>query len=377
MGLRVGDSQIMDRSLRVAVTLEQCWHRVPGGTATSALQSVAAVQRDGRVQQIGVSAHHRSAPDPAFAPSIEVKQLPLPRLAMYELWQQFRIGKVQRATGAVDVIHATGMAVPPKSAPLVVTVHDLHFRHEPQRFTKRGLRFFDKAIALAKKDADVVICPSPTTLAQCVADGFRQEKLRVVPWGVDAEPVSESTVAGVRARYGLDRPYVLWAGTIEPRKNLPRLLDAFSRLSVPHTLVLAGPQGWNESIERQLAALGEKVKAIGFVDQPTLRALYAGADVFAFPSLAEGFGLPIAEAMVQKTAVLTSSKTATADVAGDAAVVVDPTDVDAIASGLQELLEDDALRARFAESGYTRAITEFSLQQCADKLVSVYEEVAR
>lgn len=377
MGLRVGDSQIMDSTLRVAVTLEQCWHRVPGGTATSALQSVAAVQRDGRVQQIGVSARHSAAPDPAFTPSIEVKQLSLPRLALYELWHQFRVGKVQRATGPVDVIHATGMAVPPKSAPLVVTVHDLHFRQEPQRFTKRGLRFFDKAIALAKKDADIVICPSETTWEQCRQEGFAEEKLRVVPWGVDPEFVSESTRAGVRARYGLDRPYVLWAGTIEPRKNLPRLLDAFTRISTSHVLVLAGPQGWNESIERQLQSLGDKVKAIGFVDPPTLKALYADADVFAFPSLAEGFGLPVLEAMVQNTAVLTAKGTATEDVAGDAAMLIDPQSVESIAQGLQQLLDDDSLRQRYAESSYARAVQEFSSAQCANKLVAVYQQAAQ
>jgi glycosyltransferase involved in cell wall biosynthesis len=367
----------MDRPLRVAVTLEQCWHTVPGGTARAALDSIRALQAHTDVDLVGVSARHGSPPPPAWAPSIPVEALPLPRLALYESWHRLRRPAVERATGPVDVIHATGMAVPPPTAPLVVTVHDLAFLRDPARATRRGASFFRRAIELARADATIVICPSQATLDDCVANGFDPARLRLVPWGIEADPVDPATVAGVRARFGLGGPFVLWSGTIEPRKNLPTLLDAFERLDDPDvTLVLAGPQGWNEDIAPRLDRLADRVRAVGFVDPDALRALYAGASVFCFPSLEEGFGLPVLEAMAQGTPVITSSGTATAEVAGDAGVLVDPTDVAALADALRRVLADATDAAALGEAGRVRAIAEFSWSRTAGALLDAYTEAA-
>lgn len=373
---RVGDSPAMARTCRVAVTLEQCWHDVPGGTARAALESVRAVAAHTALDQIGVSARHRRPPAPAWRPSIEVAALPLPRLALYESWHRLGWPPVQRATGPVDVVHATGMAVPPRSAPLVVTVHDLVFLDAPGQFTRRGVAFFHRAIDLARSRADRVICPSRSTLDACVAHGFDPARLRLVPWGIDVRPASTDEVDAVRARHGLDRPYVLWTGTIEPRKNLPRLLDAFGLVDEPVDLVLAGPRGWNEDIGPRVAALGDRVHAVGFVEPDELRALYAGAELFCFPSLAEGFGLPVLEAMAQGTAVVTSAGTATAEVAGDAGVLVDPHDRDALAAALGEALADPAARAQRGERGRRRAVEEFGWERTALALAAVYQEAA-
>jgi glycosyltransferase involved in cell wall biosynthesis len=365
----------MERRRRVAVTLEQCWHSVPGGTARAALESIRALQRWSDLDLVGVSARHRSAPAPAWTPTIPVEALPLPRLALYESWHRFRRPRVERATGPVDVIHATGMAMPPPSAPIVVTVHDLAFLRDPSQFTRRGVSFFHRAIDLARRDASIVICPSQVTIDECLAHGFDPQRLRLVPWGISTEPADASTVAGARAGLGIHGRYVLWAGTIEPRKNLPALLDAFAAVDDHDvTLVLAGPKGWNEDIDSRLERLGDRVVSVGFVDPDTLRALFAGAELFCFPSLQEGFGLPVLEAMAQGTAVITSSGTATAEVAGEAGSLIDPVDVDALRDAINTMLEDDDERRRLGEAGRHRAATVFTWRATADALSSAYAE---
>jgi glycosyltransferase involved in cell wall biosynthesis len=367
----------MDRPLRVAVTLEQCWHAVPGGTARAALESVRALVAHSDLDLVGVSARHAAPPPAAWTPVIPVEALPLPRLALYEAWHWLRRPAVERATGRVDVIHATGMAVPPPSAPIVVTVHDLAFLRNPGQFTRRGVSFFRRAIELARRDATLVMCPSQATLDDCARNGFDPARLRLVPWGIEAEPAGDPAVAEVRARFGIPGRYVLWTGTIEPRKNLPTLLDAFERLGrTDIQLVLAGPQGWNEDLGERLTRLGDLVRPVGFVDPDALRALYAGADVFCFPSLEEGFGLPVLEAMAQGTAVVTSAGTATAEVAGDTGILVDPLDVVGLSEALARLLDDDDERERLGAAGRARATERFSWAHTAAALEAVLTEAA-
>ncbi len=298
---------------------------------------------------------------------------------LYESWHRLRRPAIERATGAVDVIHATGMAVPPRSAPLVVTVHDLAFIDEPGHSTSRGLRFFHRSIDLARAHADVVVCPSRSTLDDCVRHGFDERRLVLVPWGIEAHGVDSSRVAGARARFGLAGRYVLWAGTIEPRKNLPVLLDAFTRVAERDrdiTLVLAGPTGWNESIGDRVAALGDRVRSLGFVDRPALEALMAGAELFCFPSRREGFGLPVLEAMAAGTAVITSSGTSTAEVVGECGITIDRDDVEGLAAAISELLDDDTERDRLAAAGRDRAERVFTWEATATALVSAYERAA-
>ncbi|MEJ5254314.1 MAG: glycosyltransferase family 1 protein [Acidimicrobiales bacterium] len=367
----------MGGQLRVAVTLEQCWHEVPGGTARSALDAVSAMVRHTDLELIGVSARHRHPPPPEWQPEIAVRMLPLGRLALYESWHAMRWPKVERATGPVDVIHATGMAVPPRSAPLVVTVHDLGFLHQPDHVTRHGLRFFRRAIDLTRREADLITAPSQATIDDCVANGFDPSRIRLVPWGIRIEPVERAEIERVRAARGLDRPYVLWTGTIEPRKNLPMLLEAFDRMELEGLdLVLAGPQGWNERLDRLIGPrLRHRVRALGFVAPADLRALYAGAEVFCLPSLREGFGLPVLEAMAQGTPVVTSAGTATEEVVGEAGLVVDPSDVDGLAHALERVVTDRSLADRLGALGRARAAT-FTWRRTAEALAAVYAEAA-
>jgi glycosyltransferase involved in cell wall biosynthesis len=205
-------------------------------------------------------------------------------------------------------------------------------------------------------------------MADCEAAGIAAAKLRHVPLGVESEPATPEAVAAARRRYGLDRPYVLSVGTLEPRKNLRRLVDAFDRLGHDDRLLaIVGPEGWGDG---GLPA-GGRVRLLGFVPEAELHALYAGADAFAYPSLHEGFGLPVAEAMAQGTPVITSAGTSTQEVAGGAAILVNPADVADIAAGIEAALAD---HDRLAAAGRLRA-AELSWDATAALTLAAYREL--
>ncbi|MBM3460424.1 MAG: glycosyltransferase family 4 protein, partial [Armatimonadetes bacterium] len=182
-------------------------------------------------------------------------------------------------------------------------------------------------------------------------------------------------------RFGLLRPYVLSLCHIHPRKNLPRLVRAWNRIAgrVPHQLVLVGKQGWgNEELNQAIsgASPGHEPVFTGYVADGDLPFLYAAADLFVYPSLYEGFGLPPLEAMACGTPVLTSSVSSLPEVVGDAALLVNPYDEGALARALEELLADSARRRQLSEAGLNRA-AGFSWERCARATIQVYREVAQ
>jgi glycosyltransferase involved in cell wall biosynthesis len=361
--------------MRAAVVIEQCWHRVPGGTASAVIDQIAAVAATDRVDQVGVAARHAQPPPAAWAPGLPVRHLPLPRQALYRSWHLARWPAVERATGPVDVVHATGYAIPPRSAPLVVTLHDLAWRRDRRMFTRNGVRFFERALRCTIRDADLVLCPSQATLEDCATAGIGRDRLRHVPWGMTAVDVAEADVAAARERYGLTGRYVLAVGTLEPRKNLRRLLDAFSRLDHEDvTLVVVGPEGWGESLATPAENLRHRLRLTGFVPRSELASLYRGAAVMCYPSLWEGYGLPVAEAMGAGAPVVTSAGTATEElVAGGAGLAVDPRDPDAIAAAIARVLDDPELGDRLREAGRARA-TEVTWARTAELTIAAYEE---
>ncbi len=362
---------------RVGAVVEQCWHRVPGGTAVSVVESLAALARCSDWEVVGIAAAHRSPPDEFAAPPVEVCHMGLGRVVLYEAWHRFRRPKVQSRVGRLDVVHATGGVIPPSGdAALVVTVHDLAFLRHPEHFSRRGVAFMSRAFELAKRHADAVMVPSEHTADDCVSRGLSADRLRVVPWGVAARVVSESDRIEVRSRYRLPPRFLLWVGTAEPRKNLESLVSAVERSETRLPLLLVGPGGWGVDAAELIAGSTVDVRHLGSVPNRDLRVLYDLADVFVYPSLMEGFGMPVLEAMAQGTAVVTSGCTATGEVAGSAGVLVDPASVDSIAAGIDSVAADDALREKLALAGSQRAET-MTWERTAAEIAAVYGGVLK
>ncbi|MCU1389618.1 MAG: glycosyltransferase [Ilumatobacteraceae bacterium] len=354
-------------AVRVAYTLEQCWHRVPGGTGVAALRTAEAMDGIAGVELVGVAGRHAHPPPEEWMPTIPWTQLPIASPWLYEAWLHLNWPRPESVTGAVDIVHATTLIPCPTKKPLVVTLHDLAFKHNPENFTKHGIRIFDRSLTLIKRWADLVLCCSQATLDDCLAAGIDADRLRHVPLGVEFEHATPEDIERVRARYTLPERYLLFVGTVEPRKNLRRLAQAVARLEEPLPLIVAGADGWGD------AALGMvgNVRFLGFVPTPDLWALYAGAQVFCYPSVHEGFGLPVLEAMAQGTPVVTSGDTATQEAADGAAVLVDPNDVDDIARGITEATDR---RAELSTKGRHR-VAQATWHNTAELTLAAYGEL--
>jgi len=211
--------------------------------------------------------------------------------------------------------------------------------------------------------------------------GVAAHRIQTVPLGVDASfrPRSPAESAPILARHGLAGvSYLLVVATLEPRKNLLRLIEAYSRLPMPlrqqHPLVIVGARGWlTGELERRLVPLERsgQIKRLGYVSQEDLPLIYSSAHAFVFPSLYEGFGLPVLEALASGTPTLTSNRSSLPEVAGDAALLVDPENVDTLTAGLERLLTDAEWRAQATERGLRQA-RQFSWERCVDETVAVY-----
>lgn len=360
------------------MTLEQCWHRVPGGTATSILQLAAALRERDDVDLLGIAAHHRQpAPEP-FVPPVPITHLPLSRPLLYESWHALRLPKVELSTGRVDVVHGTAVAVPPSDAPLVMTIHDLAFLEDPSRVTRHGNRFFRRGTKLARRHARLVMVPSEATARECRDAGFDPARIRIVPWGVH-QPEDGIDTAAILARHDLDRPYVLFVGTIEPRKNLRGVIAAAAALDGRDVdLAIVGPDGWNQDLGAlltPLAGTSVRVKRLGFVPGTDLTGLYAGCAAFCFPSLREGFGMPVLEAMAAGAPVVTSRGTATAEVGGDAVLLADPADDAEVAAAVRRLVDDPVLADELRGRARDRS-RMFTWERAARLTAEVYHEAS-
>lgn len=357
------------RDVRVAYSLEQCWHRVPGGTAVSALEVARHLRARDDVDLVPFAGRHKGPPGIPIDLGLPIATLPLGRPLLYETWLRFEWPKVESVCSDIDLVHSTTIIPPATSLPLTVTIHDLAFLRYPEFFTKRGNRIFRRSLDLLRQRQCIVMCSSSATMQDCVTAGLDPALLRLVPLGVHVESPTDADIARVRATYELPDKFVLFVGTMEPRKNLPRLIEAMNRMPERLPLVIAGVEGWGDT---PVVPHDMPVSFLGKIHQHNLAALYNAATVLAYPSIWEGFGLPILEAMAQGTAVVTSRGTSTEEVAGNAAVLVDPLDVSSIATGIRDAIH------RFDElvvAGRER-VQQMTWQRTAEMTRDVYREAA-
>jgi glycosyltransferase involved in cell wall biosynthesis len=256
-------------------------------------------------------------------------------------------------------------------------VHDLAFDVCPAAFPSPWRWLYRAGVRAARRRAHVIVCPSTATAVDLERRyGVDPTRIRVTPLA-SSLPATRSNPADTLSSLGIGDPYILCPATLEPRKNQVRLIRAYRQVApdVPHALVLAGPDGWGtDDLDRELARpAGGRVIRVGRVDDAELDALYRGADLVAYPSLYEGFGLPVVEAMSRGVAVLASTTDAVAETAGGAAVLVDAEDVAEIADALGELLTDTDLRADVATRGLARA-GAFSWDATARATLDAYRD---
>jgi len=300
------------------------------------------------------------------------------------IWQRARLPlPVETFTGAVNLYHATDFVLPPTlpKTRTLLTVHDLSFVRVPEAASPSLKAYLDVVVPRSVHRADLVLADSQATKDDLIElYQVSPGKIIVLLSGVDPRfrPISGEALRHVREKYDLgDAPYVLSVGTVQPRKNYVRLIQAISQLRRQgHELhlVIAGGKGWLED-PIYAAVASEKMESyvhlIGFADEADLPALYSAAACFAFPSLYEGFGLPILEAMGCGTPVVTSDKSSLPEVAGDAALIIDPYSVDQLADSLRQLIDDSTLRQAFIAKGHQRA-ESFTWEKSARQLRQIY-----
>lgn len=271
-----------------------------------------------------------------------------------------------------DIFHGSNQVRnPPRGAKLTATVHDLTCWLMPQFHTEANVRADRGFAENVLRRADGLIAVSENTRQDAIRVlGVSPEKIRTIYSGIPEEYYSATPVKR-------ERPYVLCVGTIEPRKNLDTLLDAWrelpSELKERFDLLIAGPRGWNA--EQTLARIRQEAVYLGYVPEADLPGLFAGAAAFAYPSLYEGFGFPVVQAMAAGVPVLTSNNSCLPEVTGGAALLADPKSPADIAAGLRSLLESDSRREEMIARGRERA-REFSWDNCAQRSLAFFRCVA-
>jgi glycosyltransferase involved in cell wall biosynthesis len=340
--------------------------------------------------------HFFAAKNPAASPiphpipqtdHVQLHTAPVDERWLYRLWYRLRLPlPVQWFTGPLDLFHSPDFVLPPVHGriPTLLTVHDLSFVHYPETFPERLVTYLNQVVPWSIGRASHILADSQATKDDLTAVWHvPPDKVTVLYSGVHERfrPVTdEQQLAAVRRHYSFaDAPYILAVGTVQPRKNYQMLIRAFQPIAqmYPHNLVIVGGQGW--LVEEMMAEVGRqgldgRVHFAGFVADEVLPALYSGADLFVFPSLYEGFGLPLLEAMGCGVPVISANNSSLPEVAGPAAVLLSPHEPDAWTAAMHRLLADPAGRTRLVAAGFRQA-RRFSWQQSAHQLHQLYERL--
>ena len=322
------------------------------------------------------------------APRVRIVGIPLAPRRLVQLWHRLRVPlALEWFCGPIDLLHQPDFTLPPSRARSLVTIHDLSYMVHPECAVPGVARYLSDAVPRSVRRAARILADSQATRADLVrllhVDPAR---VQVIYPGVAPafRPHDDAATAAVRQRLALPGRFVLFVGTIEPRKNLPRLIEAVARLRRRGrwpddlVLVLAGRRGWmhqpvDAAIERhQLQPL---VRFLDYVADADLPMVYNLAWAFVYPSIYEGFGLPVLEALACGTPVLTCDNSSLPEVAGDAALLTRADDVGALADALECVIRDDAVRMRLRAAGPPRA-RQFAWERTAHDVLALYELVS-
>jgi glycosyltransferase involved in cell wall biosynthesis len=334
----------------------------------------------------------------AAHPTVRAVSIPLTPRRLTQIWQRLRLPlPVELYTGPIDILHAPDFVLPPTRARTMLTIHDLSFLVHPECAEASMVRYLSRAVPRSLQRADIVLADSQATCRDLVRLlAVDPTRVMVLYPGVAARfrPMRLDQAEMVRRKLELPERFLLFVSTLEPRKNLVRLIEAFAQAIGPRTenreprtdglrttdnlkLVLAGRRGWLyhdtfATIAR--LGLGERVRVLDFVDDNDLPALYNLAEAFVYPSIYEGFGLPALEAMACGVPVLTADNSSLPEVVGDAAVLVLAEDVSSIAVGIERIVRDEALRVRLRAAGLEQA-QSFTWERAAQQAVACYHRI--
>ena len=321
----------------------------------------------------------------AFAARMPNRHLPVPTRLLYRVWEMTHRPRVDRIIGGADVFHATNFVLPPTAtARRVVTIHDITFLAVPEMCSPKITRYFARHLRTYAAEADAVLVHSEATRQDLVQRlSVPAEKIVVAPPGVDPSLrriEADAARQVLRERYSIEGPFVLFVGTLEPRKNVVGVVRAFAQLrhAADHTLVLIGQRGWNcqpifETIEA--LRLTDRVRHLGFLPRhKELAYFYSAAAALAYPTFYEGFGLPLVEAMACGCPVVTSDSSSVPEVVGDAALVAAPEDTEAHARHLDRIIAEPELAEDLRRRGLARA-QQFTWDRCAEITLRTYEKV--
>ena len=368
--------------MRVGIFADQLNYAQPGGIGTYLHNLIPGLAE--RSDSSLLLFHHSKTRPSLFPdlPKIEEAIIPHRRDLTGISWHSIGRPRIERYVGELDVVHTPSLVFPPAEAPLVATVHDLCIVKYPWAFPSRWRVFHRRGLQLILKHARIILADSNSTCDDLRSLAHQRDpRVRIVPLGVQAAPApGREAVRKVLEKYDLKEDYILFVGTIEPRKNLSRLVQAYASFNGDEKrktgeLVLVGPAGWmgRRELSRMLSQHG--VRWLGFVPQQELEAIYASAALFVYPSVYEGFGLPVLEAMARGVPVVTSNTSSLREVGEGVALLVDVEDPMEMGRAIRRLMGDPEMRAELAEKGKERA-SEFSWDRTVDLTLEAYGEAA-